>query len=114
MVAFISQMQAVQLQGQEFSASLTPDQIQKAKEYAAFTTGAAKQAFLDSLTASQRSEYVDLGLMWQQLESRKKGLAADIAIYLRQVKQEQAPAAQKQANDLARLLMLYQLAQPLY
>ncbi len=114
MVAFISQMQAVQLQGKEFSDSLTPDQIQKTKEYAAFTTEAAKQAFLDSLTASQRSEYVDLGLMWQQLDARKKGLAADIANYLQEVKQEQAPAAQKQANDLARLLMLYQAAQPPY
>jgi hypothetical protein len=114
MVAFIAQMQAVQLQGKDFSASLTADQRQKAKEYAAFTTGAAKQAFLDSLTPLQRSEYVDLGLMWQQLDATKKGLVADIGTYLQEVNQEQAPAAQKQANDLARLLMLYQLAQPPY
>jgi hypothetical protein len=107
-------MQAVQLQGQEFSASLTHDQMQRAKEYAAFTTDAAKHAFLDSLTASQRGAYADLVLMWQQLDARKKGLAADIATYLQQAKQEQAPAAQKQATDLARLLMLYQLAQPPY
>ena len=114
MVAFIAQMQAVQLQGKDFSASLTQYQMQKAKEYAAFTTDAAKQAFLDSLTPLQRSEYVDLGLMWQQLDATKKGLVADIGTYLQEVNQEQAPAAQKQANDLARLLMLYQLAQPPY
>jgi len=113
-------MQAVQLRGKEFSASLTSDQMQKAKEYAAFETNASKQAFLDSLTASQRSEYVDLVLMWQQLDARRKALAADIATYRQEVKQEQegkqerTPAAEKQANDLATLLMLNQLAQPPY
>jgi hypothetical protein len=113
-VAFISQMQAVQLQGKEFSASLTRDQMQRANEHAAFTTDATKQAFLDSLTASQRTEYLDLVLMWQQLDATRKGLAADIATYLQEVKQQQPPAGQKEASDLARLLMLNQLAKPPY